>query len=364
MAGKRYECDILVIGAGPAGSSAAIAAAKNGLEVIMVEKKREVGSPIQCAEYIPAQLLREIDIEGDFIVQKILGMKTFLPGGEMAIDSSVGFIIKRDEFDQALADRAGELGVDLFLSTRAVQYKFGTVLMERGGEFFEIVPKVIIGADGPKSTVGNWMGSINTHFIHAVGFTMPLTAKKEHTEVYFSKDIPGGYGWLFPKGDHANVGAGVDLKFKVSPIKALRSLVKRLVSAGLIEDKIIKGTAGLIPTGGLIELARGNLLLAGDAAGTVHPITGAGISAAVLSGQMAGEYASLAVKEENMAQLKGYEDELKDYLFDSLSRAFKKKERLESYWQGDEGELAEALKWGWVGFSDYYKRERCEITNG
>ncbi|MDI6800142.1 MAG: hypothetical protein QMD53_05700 [Actinomycetota bacterium] len=79
---------------------------------------------------------------------------------------------------------------------------------------------------------------------------------------------------------------------------------------------------------------------------------------------MAGGYAAKAVLENDIDQLKEYELEIQEHLFDSLNRAFLKKKRLEGFWQGGEVDLAEALRWGWVGFSDYYKNERCEATNG
>ncbi|MDI6800143.1 MAG: geranylgeranyl reductase family protein [Actinomycetota bacterium] len=267
MATRRYECDLLVVGAGPAGASAALGAAKNGLSVIVLEKKRPAGRPIQCAEYIPAQLLREVQNSSDFIVQRILGMKTFLPGGEASTDDSAGFIIERDKFDLSLLAEAAAYGAKILLKTQALSHEGGLVLTKDELGTFEIIPSVIIGADGPKSTVGDWMGSINTEFICAAQFVMPLTAQEEYTQVYFSKSFPGGYGWLFPKGEVANVGVGVDPKFGIAPINALKGFIGQLISEGRVKDRIIQRTAGLIPSGGLIDLVQGNMLLAGDAGG-------------------------------------------------------------------------------------------------
>ena len=74
------NCDILVVGAGPAGSSAALAAARQGVNVLLVERRRQVGMPVQCAEYIPAMLKGQLGLKGGFVVQKIEGMHTFVPG--------------------------------------------------------------------------------------------------------------------------------------------------------------------------------------------------------------------------------------------------------------------------------------------
>ena len=77
-----HTYDILVVGAGPAGSSVALEAAKNGADVLLVEKKKNVGVPVQCAEYIPKLLLNEINISQKSVVQDVYGLKTYLLNDE------------------------------------------------------------------------------------------------------------------------------------------------------------------------------------------------------------------------------------------------------------------------------------------
>ncbi|MCP4245986.1 MAG: FAD-dependent oxidoreductase, partial [bacterium] len=103
---ETLRCDILVVGAGPAGSSAARAAAEKGLEVLVVERRDTIGVPVQCAEYIPAPLLGEIDLGRSVVVQSVSGMRTILPDGETTVMRSPGCMIRRDLFDQALARAA------------------------------------------------------------------------------------------------------------------------------------------------------------------------------------------------------------------------------------------------------------------
>ncbi len=105
-----YRCDILVVGAGPAGSSAARAAASRGLDVLVVERRETIGVPVQCAEFIPAPLLGVIGLARDFVVQSVRGMKTILPDGGTEHMRAPGFMIRRDLFDQALARAAEEGG--------------------------------------------------------------------------------------------------------------------------------------------------------------------------------------------------------------------------------------------------------------
>ena len=116
MSGAR-ACDVLVIGLGPAGSSAAAAAARAGCSVLAIERKKVVGLPVQCAEFIPLPLGRYAD-EGTR-EQPIAGMATFLPSGERTERAFGGLMIRRDKFDQALArELAGRSGGLLLVAGR------------------------------------------------------------------------------------------------------------------------------------------------------------------------------------------------------------------------------------------------------
>ena len=202
-------CDILVVGAGPAGSSAALAAARKGVNVVMVERKAKAGIPVRCAEYMPAPLLGKLGPERHFIVQAIRGMRTFLPGGEVKEMVAPGFTIRRDLLDQNLARAAADAGVRTLFSTRvSAENPDRPLLKMSDGSRAIVKAKVIIGADGPHSTVGGWMDAANRSLIPAIQARVPLTKPLDFTEIYLKKDLYGGYGWLFPKKGEANVGLG------------------------------------------------------------------------------------------------------------------------------------------------------------
>lgn len=352
---KTHKRDILVVGAGPAGSSAAMTAARSGARVLMVERKAIVGSPVRCAEHIPGPLLKEVNLGRRFVVQPVQGMRTILPGGEIRETRAPGFIIRRDLFDQTLAGEAETAGAEILLSGRVVSKNGNQVILKQdNGLFSKIKAGVIIGADGPRSTVGRWIGSINRSLIPAVQVRVPLVRAMEFTEVYFDKEIYGGYGWLFPKGSVANVGLGMKKREgNYEPIgHVLKQFVSRLAEAGKIKGEILGNIAGWIPVEPLMKTTHENILLVGDAAGQTNAITGAGVFQAVMCGCMAGKWAALAVESGDLNLLSEYEREWRDLFGETLERAFKRRQLLEQEWD----RLDEIIKYCWIAYREYYAR--------
>ena len=344
--------DILVVGAGPAGSSAALSAVRHGARVLVVERRPVIGIPVQCAEYIPALLLSSAPRDRSFVVQAIQGMRTFLPGGEETATRAPGFTIKRDRFDQALAGVAEKMGAEIRPSTRALFMRDGRIFLKgRNGRMYAVEAKVVIGADGPHSTVGRWIGAVNRDMIQAVQVKVPLVRAMDYTEVYFSHDIYGGYGWLFPKGDEANVGVGMRRRERFESIKqALDRFLSKLERDGKIKGDPYAMTAGWIPVSPLKNSTQGNVILVGDAAGQTHPITGAGVTQAIICGRKGGRWAARAVETGDMDVLSGYEKDWRDHYGDTLERASKRRQRLEREW----GRLESVIKSCWVAYKEYY----------
>ena len=110
----KYRCDILVVGTGPAGSSAAQKAAESGKKVLLIDRKHVVGEPVRCAEFIPKQLLGVLECSREFIVQSVKNMKSYLPDGSFTETPSPGLIIDRNVFDQILASKAVEAGAEIW----------------------------------------------------------------------------------------------------------------------------------------------------------------------------------------------------------------------------------------------------------
>ncbi len=349
---KEERCDILIVGAGPAGSCAAQTAAQTGANVLMIERKRVIGEPVRCAEFIPKQLLKELDCKRKFIVQHVKSMKSILPDNTMIETPAPGLMINRNIFDQALAQKAKDAGAKIWKEARVLEHDNRCVMAMKKNEHIRIKADVIIGADGPHTRVGRWIGSTNRNLIPAVQARVALIEPTDSTEVYFDKRYFGGYAWLFPKGDVANVGLGIKQGTNPDDIrKLLNYFLTKLKERNRITGEATGYNAGWIPAEFPRKIVKDNIMLAGDAAGQTHPITGAGVAQAVICGHMAGEHAAEALKKGDLNILKRYEEEWMDLYGESQQRAYKRRELMENNWDT----LDNIIKKCWVTFKEYYK---------
>lgn len=352
------HCDILILGLGPAGSCAAFAAkaANPDLSVVALDRKQSPGSPVQCAEFIPTMLDQELRRLEGVTAQPIDRMTTVVEAD--APDQKPDFLgrmIDRESFDRMLARRAADAGVDCRsgIAVTCVDAD-GTVTTGDGQRFRG---RILIGADGPRSAVGRAIGSVNTEIVETRQITVPLLTPHTATDIFLRADIVGGYGWLFPKGDRANLGLGVvpEHKDRLKPL--LDVLHRQLVDAGRVGREILGHTGGAIPVGGRItsfgRLGDCAVLLAGDAAGLTNPVTGAGIPAAVQSGALAGRAAAsvLAGDDDVVAE---YDDDLADLFDVSLGRALRRRRELLSCY--DHGAIpdTDALRRSWIAYDEYW----------
>ena len=354
--------DVLVVGAGPGGSTAARVAAAEGLRVLLVEKRPVVGLPVQCAEYVPAQIVGYADLPERCTRARIRTLRTHLPDGETVETPAAGYVLDRALFDKSLAVAACRAGAEVWTATRAVERTERGVLVRRGSQTTEVECRVIIGADGPRSTVGRWIGQTNAEFIDAVQVEVVLPTPQEFTQVYFDPTYRGGYGWLFPKGETANVGVGVSLEMGGDPRQALDHLLEQLEIA---PGAILGRTGGPAPSGGTVAHLRvGNVLLVGDAAGHTHPVTGAGIFAAIVSGTLAGDAAAKAVKSGDLTALDEYEREWSAFLGGPLRHALTKRRYLDEHWSDDPAVLSSVVRETWIAFKGYGRHKEHGKQHG
>ena len=329
------ETDILVIGAGPAGSAAARHASLGGAEVILIDKKSEIGTPKRCAEGIYDHGLEWLGIEPNpqWAVQRINGGTIIAPDGtRLTLDETIlpekGYIIERKVFDKYMAMDAARAGAKIMIKTlaRSIRKEYDSngsyyiVNCEQMGEIIEIKAKIVIAADGPESRVAKWAG-INSstnpkNMMSGIQFEMVGVdcERMDLIELHLGAFASGGYAWIFPKGeDIANVGLGISANAPRPAIEYLNDFIDSYPP--LKNAKAVELNVGGDPIGGMIDrIYADNLLVCGDAAGQVDPITGGGIILGMLGGMTAGKVAAKAIIDRvySAERLSEYENEYKE----------------------------------------------------
>lgn len=308
----KDDIAVAVVGAGPAGSSAAEAAAAEGVRTVLIDKKKEIGSPVQCGGFLPeaeelqsllpAARLPEtlIDIPERIILHRTRWQRMYSPSGAAKQFSVAGRILDRRAYDRYLAARAARAGASVLPAARA-SLKGGALHLtgRRGGL---IRPQIIIGADGPLSGVSRAMGNSVQQTGICLEYEMAdVNIDSDAAEMYFSaRFAPGGYAWIIPLGrDVANVGIGVRASYLCG--ERLPALLERFIAEHPVAKEKLSGgevlavMRGPVPAGGCVEaVCKGNMILAGDAAGHVMASSGGGIPLAVAAGWIAGRAAAEA----------------------------------------------------------------------
>jgi len=276
-------------------------------------------------------------------------------GVDTGSDAPTARLSDRAAFDRTLAEAAMRAGARCRFGARVRRVTHeGLVELSDGRA---IAAKVVIGADGPRSLAGQAIGRINTEHVETRQITVPLPSPYEATDIFLSCGIPGGYGWLFPKGEVANLGAGVDSAHRHRLKRIVADLHAALVRSGRVGRKILGLTGGLIPVGGMLEpvaMAGETLvLLAGDAAGLTNPVTGAGIAAAVHSGRLAGS-AAAAHAAGNAAAAADYENEMESLFKAALDRAARRRAELAAMLERRAIPGKAALRRSWIAYPEYW----------
>ncbi len=344
------ETDVLVVGAGPAGSTAAKHAAIGGAEVLLIDKKSEIGTPKRCAEGVSKEGLNKLSINPNpqWVTNQINGIRLVSPNGisvlfdkEKVKLSEAGYVLERKVFDKHMAMEAAREGAQIMVKTLAKSMRKDgnnrVVITEHMDNIIEIKTKIIIAADGPESRVGRWAGIKTnmkpTDIESCAQFEMigVEPEKADCIEFYFGSVAPGGYAWIFPKGDDiANVGLGVlTTKTNKSAYQHLLEFVDNCPATQNAQP--VELNIGGDPVGGLIkDLVTDNVLVVGDAAGMVNPLDGGGIINGMMGGLMAGKVAAKSIMECDYSRkrLVEYQDLFREEFRDSFKKYLKAKEYL------------------------------------
>jgi len=324
---------------------AAKTAVESGLNVVLLEKRQEIGEPIRCAEgvSIRSELSELIKVQPDWISAEVNGVRMHSPNDDnvsMTVDRNGeggGYILERKNFDRGLALQAAKSGAMVLVKTRATglirkegQWRVSAICQ---GEHLQIVAPLIIGADGVESKVARWTelgGRLKPEDIMVCAQYLVLDEgiDQEYCQFFFgNRTAPGGYVWIFPKGGKlANVGIGLQGS-QSGPGEPLM-LLDRFMHNRMPRAKILQMVAGGIPTTGPINNTTSDgIMLVGDAAHQSDPLTGGGIINAIRAGVMAGETAGKAVSSGDVstAALKEYEDRWRSSIGKQIKRRYRAK---------------------------------------
>jgi digeranylgeranylglycerophospholipid reductase len=356
------ETDVVVIGAGPAGCTAARKLAQSGYAVLIVDKRQELGAPIQCSGAVSRHALieNEIDPDPEFIHEAVYGFKIMNGlGGETLIDyrklkpdtyggheggQPLGYVVDRRRFDRYLFTRAQRAGAEAWLKAEALGYeaKGGEVVVSilKYGEVKKVKAKVIVGADGLRSQVGKWAG-LHTHIkITELASCLQLIVDGVETDgllelITGSQTAPGGYGWVFPKGHgYAEVGLGIIAPYSPRSAQAhLEAFLKNsFLSHRFTKAKVLEVQGGGVPLAAPLKRQfADNIILVGDAARHVNPITGGGIHTALSGGMVAAKFLAAHFREKSphdAAHMAGYQEAWLEAVGRQMWRLYKVKRNI------------------------------------
>jgi digeranylgeranylglycerophospholipid reductase len=358
----KHDADVIVVGLGPAGARAANAAAAEGKKVIALDRKREAGTPVQCAEFIPTMVGQELAQLDAVTHQRIRAMETYIENTPRdRTDNFPGRMISREAFDRRLVEDAVSAGVECRFGVKVDEIADDGGVRLSSGEMLHA--PVLIGADGPRSRVGAAIDQVNSEIVESRQITVPLKKAHDATDIFLTDQLPGGYAWLFPRGDVANLGAGVTACARDLLKDFLNDLHDDLAAQGRVGSEVLSYTGGPIPVGGRL-FAHGNLgdvavILAGDACGLANPVTGGGISSAVISGELAGD-AAVAWLDDDAESLDEYESELSAIFDPALNRAVTRRhELLDALEKGDM--TTHDFRRGWIAYAEYWNDETVSV---
>jgi digeranylgeranylglycerophospholipid reductase len=318
------DFDVIVVGSGPAGSSTAEHAALGGARVLVLERKKSIGEPVACGEFLP--VLDEIkatfpegedldpvfDIPPSLISREIDLIRILSPRSRGFDIPFRGYTTDRDRFDKYLASKAEKAGAVIRTSSMVTSVKEGEVTTK--DETYRA--KVIVGADGPISKVAMGLGLPRNDDLYPAVTSQAIGEFSSTMEMYFGGLAPGAYAWVLPKRNGANVGVGIAPRFSDGKVGDYFQQFLKMRNLEVTGRPIGK----YVPSNGPVARTfTSSGLLVGDAAGHVMAVNGGGIPIAMICGRIAGR--TIADHLKNGTPLSAYEASWRRQVYKPLRTA-------------------------------------------
>jgi len=295
--------DIVIIGAGPAGGSAAIHCARNNLKTLVIEEHEVIGEPVHCGECLSKYAVKNIGIKlpESVISEHVKGVRIIFPNGTNSVFNEEGYVLEKEKFEQWLSEEAKNKGAEIKLGTKLQNMERKNNLWELQTNKGNISSKIIIDASGVASVTSRLL-KLNERFESVIGIQYELKdiPRDGYLDFYlWPKLAPEGYLWMIPKSKtRANVGLVTTERNKA------REYNEEFVKIMKWDKKVkIKTFGGLIPASGPVKntYSKG-LMLIGDAAGFTSPLFEGGSHLGLKSGQMAAKVAKEAVDKNDFSK--------------------------------------------------------------
>ena len=306
--------DVVVVGGGPSGATAALDLVTSGHKVAMLDRDGRIKP---CGGAIPPRLMRDFDIRDEQLVAKVNTARMISPTGrhvDIPIENGFVGMVDRKDFDPFLRDRAAKAGAVSLTGTflRIERDDKGPSVVYRdkaSGEERSLRTKLIIGADGARSKVGRAEvpGGDKIPYVlayHEIIKAPPKSAVYDPVRcdvIYDGAISPDFYGWIFPHGDSASVGMGTE----VASVDLKQATAALRLAAGLSDCETLRREGAPIPLKPLDRWDNGrDVVLAGDAAGVVAPSSGEGIYYAMVGGRVAATACAATLASGRVKDLK------------------------------------------------------------
>jgi geranylgeranyl reductase family protein len=324
------DYDVVIVGAGPVGSTIAYYLTQNGLNVLIADKKKQIGFPLQCAGILSNHIFKSNELPNEVILNTVKGAFLHTKNHVLNVEKpeDVAYIIDRVAYDEFLLNRAIENGATL------INHKVIDADIENGITYLsnnqQVTSKIIIGCDGYNSRISSLFGNVQKNF-HAsqmlvqidegnmVDFRKSDKQLDDYADTYLFEDILPGFLWIIPlKDNRYRVGL-----FSNHSHKNQNEIILNFLNENF-EYQIIEKYKGFIPIfDNKNQIVKDRAILIGDAASQIKPTSGGGLLIAFDSCRIASRYVVDAVKKDDMDILKGYQEEFNKTYLKELNYQFK-----------------------------------------
>jgi len=320
--------DVIVVGAGPSGSYAALRLAQLGYQVIVLEQKEDAGENICCTGIISAECLDTFNLDAA-ILREASSARFFVPCGQFIRferENPPAYIIDRASLDRALKQRAQSGGAEYLFSTRVIditpESEYVSATVDYRGEQRIFTARIVVLACGLECQLPEKLGLGRiTNF--AIGAQAEVNTNINEVEVYFDQELfPGFFGWLVPTSSGKGLAG---LLVRESPASYMKGFLQRLHAQGKIASTDIDIKFDTVPLATLSQTSGDRIIVVGDAAGQVKPTSGGGIYFGLLCADIAIECLQKAFQENDFSatELSAYDKQWRARLGRELKAGYR-----------------------------------------